>query len=144
MPAWRSLKRLMWSPNEIQLEVDAKVPTTIRVNQNYASEWRTNVGTVKSDEKLLAVDVPAGKNVVVLAYKDRALTTCLLVSLASLLALVFVFGREGFRWFVAERKRWSEIETWPDEDAESADAESAEPESAEPESAEPESSKASE
>ena len=143
-PSKATVKRLMWSPNEIQLEVDAKVPTTIRVNQNYASEWRTNVGTVKSDEKLLAVDVPAGKNVVVLAYKDRALTTCLLVSLASLLALVFVFGREGFRWFVAERKRWSEIETWPDEDAESADAESAEPESAEPESAEPESSKASE
>lgn len=116
-PSKATVKRLMWSPNEIQLEVDAKAPTTIRVNQNYAAEWQTNVGTVKSDQKLLAVDVPAGKNVVVLAYKDRALTFCLLVSLASLLGLVFVFGREGARWFVAERKRWSEIETWPDEEA---------------------------
>lgn len=114
-PSKATVKRLSWSPNEIELEVDAKEATTIRVNQNYAPEWRTNVGTVKSDQKLLAVDVPAGKNVVVLAYRDRALMACLLVSLASALSLLFVFGREGWLWVKAERKRWGELDTWPDE-----------------------------
>ena len=67
------MKRLEWTPNEITLEVDAKEPTTVLVNQNWAAQWRSSLGTVKSVDKLLAVDVPAGKNVLVLQYKDRFL-----------------------------------------------------------------------
>lgn len=115
-PAKATVKRLSWSPNEIQLEVDAKEPTTIRVNQNWAPEWRASIGTVKSDEKLLAVDVPAGKHVLVLAYRDRALLACLFVSLVSALAFVFVFAREGLRLLRQERERWRTLPTWPDED----------------------------
>jgi hypothetical protein len=123
-PTKATVKRLSWSPNVIELEVDAREPTTIRVNQNWAPEWRANVGTVKSDEKLLAVDVPAGKNVVTLAYRDRALVACLLLSLLSLLAFIGVFAREGWRWFRAERARWSRLPKWPDELDTSDDAES--------------------
>ncbi|MBX3197357.1 MAG: hypothetical protein KF894_04295, partial [Labilithrix sp.] len=112
-PSKATVKRLAWTPNEITLEVDAKEPTTVLVNQNWAPQWRTSVGAVKSVEKLLAVDVPAGKNVVVLAYKDRFLGFCLLVSLASLLGVAFVLGRDGVRWVKRERARWDTLPLWP-------------------------------
>lgn len=123
-PTKATVKRLSWSPNVIELEVDAREATTVRVNQNWAPEWRTNVGTVKSDEKLLAVDVPAGKHVVTLAYRDRALVACLLFSLVSFLALVAVFARDGWRWLREERARWVTMPTWPDDDDKDGDDES--------------------
>ncbi|MBX3222236.1 MAG: hypothetical protein KF795_17085 [Labilithrix sp.] len=119
-PTKATVKRLVWTPNEITLEVDAKEPTTVLVNQNWAAEWRSNVGVVKSVEKLLAVDVPAGKHVVVLSYKDRFLGACLLVSLASLLGVAFVLGRDGVRWAKRERARWATLPLWPHEIAEPA------------------------
>ncbi|HVH47785.1 MAG TPA: hypothetical protein VM925_35860 [Labilithrix sp.] len=112
-PTKATVKRLEWSPNKISLEVDAKEPTTVLVNQNWAAEWRTSIGAVKSVDKLLAVDVPAGKNVVVLDYSDRFLGFCLLVSLASLVGVAFVFGRDGVRWAKAERARWATLPFWP-------------------------------
>ncbi|HVJ91565.1 MAG TPA: hypothetical protein VM580_17300, partial [Labilithrix sp.] len=112
-PSKATVKRLEWTPNKITLEVDAKEPTTVLVNQNWAAPWRASVGTVKSFEKLLAVDVPAGKNVVVLEYSDRFLNTCLLVSLASLLGVAFVLGRDGVRWAKRERARWDTLPMWP-------------------------------
>ncbi len=114
-PAKATVKRLSWSPNVIELEVDAKEATTIRVNQNWAPEWRTDVGTVKSDEKLLAVDVPAGKHMITLAYRDRALMACLLVSLATLLAMLSLVARDTWKWLRDERERWVTMPTWPDE-----------------------------
>ena len=114
-PTKATVKRLSWSPNEIELEVDAKEPTSVYVNQNWAAEWRSNVGTVKSVEQLLTVDVPAGKYTLVLAYRDRRLMACLLVSLLTFLALLFVFLREGFRWAKEESKRWRTIPMWPDQ-----------------------------
>ncbi len=121
-PAKASVKRLSWSPNEIELEVDAKEATTIFVNQNWAPEWRASIGTVKSVEKLLAVDVPAGKHTLVIAYRDRMLMACLLVSLLSLLGLLGVFAREGFRGLKAESVRWRTLPMWPDEVAAKAEA----------------------
>jgi hypothetical protein len=112
-PTKATVKRLDWTPNAIKLEVDAKEPTTILVNQNWAPQWRANIGTVKSVEKLLAVDVPGGKNVVELEYKDRFLGACLLVSLVTLLGVVFVLGRDGVRWAKRERTRWDTLPLWP-------------------------------
>lgn len=114
-PTKATVKRLSWSPNVIELEVDAREPTTVLVNQNWAPAWTTNVGTVKSVEKLLAVDVPAGKSVVRLAYKDGFLFFCLSVSGLSLLALAFVFGRDGVRWLRAEATAWKTMPWWPDQ-----------------------------
>jgi hypothetical protein len=124
-PTKATVKRKSWSPNVIELEVDAKEATTIRVNQNWAREWRTDVGIVKSDEKLLAVDVPAGKYTLTLAYRDRALLACLLLSLFSLVAFVLVFARDGWRWLRDERARWQTMPTWPDEPPHDPDAEDA-------------------
>ncbi len=112
-PTKATVKRLEWTPNAIKLEVDAKEPTTILVNQNWAPQWRASVGSVKSVEKLLAVDVPGGKNVVLLQYKDRFLDACLLVSLVTLLGVVFVVGRDGVRWVKRESARWDSLPLWP-------------------------------
>ena len=114
-PAQASVKRIQWTPNEITLEVDAKEATTIRVNQNWAPEWTTSVGTVKNEQQLLTVEVPAGKNTVVIAFRDRMLTICLLISLLALLTVIAVFAREGYRWVRAELVRWRSLPTWPDE-----------------------------
>jgi hypothetical protein len=114
-PSKATVKRLAWSPNAIDLEVDAREPATIFVNQNWAPAWKSDVGTVRSVDKLLAVDVPAGKHVVRLAYRDGFLLFCLGVSAASLLALAFVFGRDGVRWLRAEAKAWNAMPWWPDQ-----------------------------
>lgn len=116
-PTKATVKRLAWSPNEITLEVDAKEATTVLVNQNWAPQWKTSVGTVRSHELLLAVDVPGGKNVVVLAYKDRFLELCLLVSLATLGLLLWIVGKDLVAFVRAERARWDALPTWPDEAA---------------------------
>jgi hypothetical protein len=120
-PEKATVKRLSWTPNVIELEVDAREATTIRVNQNWAPAWQSSVGRVMSDEKLLAVEVPAGKHHVTLAYRDRSLVACLLVSLASLLAVLGVFARDGSRLLRRARAGWRALPTWPDEAAAAAD-----------------------
>lgn len=131
-PEKATVKRRSWTPNAIELEVDAKVPTTIFINQNWAPEWRSSVGTVKSHEQLLAIDVPAGQYTMEVAYRDRFLTVCLLVSLATLLGVLYVFGRAGWTWLQGERPRWKTLPTWPDEDADGDGPKAAGPKAAEP------------
>lgn len=113
-PAKASVKRLDWSPNVIRLEVDAKEPTTVLVNQNYAPQWRASVGTVRDKEKLLAVDVPAGKHELVLSYKDRFLDFCMLVSLGTLLFVVGYLGRALYRAARREYEGFQDLPLWPE------------------------------
>jgi hypothetical protein len=114
-PTKATVTRKSWSPNVIELDVDAKEATTILVNQNWAPQWTSSVGTVKSHEKLLAVDVPAGKYSMELAYRDRLLTFCLLVSFLGWMAVLYAFARGGVAWVKEERARWETLATWPDE-----------------------------
>lgn len=116
-PAKATVKRLDWTPNTITLDVDAHEATTIRVNQNWAPEWRASVGSVRGIEKLLAVDVPAGKHTLKLTYRDYFLDLCLLVSLASLCVLVFWLGRDGWRAAMRLADGWDALPVWPTNDA---------------------------
>jgi hypothetical protein len=100
----------------IELDVDAKEATTIFINQNWAPEWRSSVGTVKDHEKLLAIDVPAGKYTMEVAYRSRLLIGCLMVSLITLLAVMYAFARGGWLMLQEERARWATLPTWPDEE----------------------------
>jgi hypothetical protein len=93
-PALATVKRVSWSPNEIVLDVDAKAPTTIYVNQNWARQWRTNVGKVRSEEGLLAVDVPPGQHTLTLAYRDYVVLISFYVSFLTLLAILYFGGRQ--------------------------------------------------
>jgi hypothetical protein len=136
-PAKATVKRVSWTPNEITLDVDAHEPTTVLVNQNWAREWRASIGTVRSVDKLLAVDVPAGKNVLVLRYADRFLEFCLLVSLASFLGLFWFFGRDAYRWLRGLADSWDDLPRWPGSPPPVKEPEKPEPEKPEPEKPEP-------
>lgn len=125
-PTKATVKRLMWSPEAIDLEVDAKEPTTIYVNQNWAPQWTTSVGQVKSVDKLLAVDVPAGLHVVHLEYKDRFLLGCIAVSILTLLAIAFTFGRDAYRLARREWVAFDKMPWWPSEEPAEDDATSKE------------------
>jgi len=112
-PAKATVKRVQWTPNEIRLEVDAKEPTTVLINQNWAAPWRSNIGTVRSKEKLLAIDVPAGKHDLVVYYADRFLQLCLLVSLATLLGVAWYLGRSLYRGIKRLSAEWKDMPVWP-------------------------------
>lgn len=116
-PEKATVRRLSWSPNEIKLEVDAKEATTVLVNQNWAKQWTTNVGSVRSHELLLAVDVPAGKREVVIAYKDRFLEICLLLSIATLGFVLWLVGKDLIAFVKAQRARWEAMPVWPDDES---------------------------
>ncbi|MBX3231101.1 MAG: hypothetical protein KIT84_37190 [Labilithrix sp.] len=112
-PNVATVKRISWSPNAIVLDVDAKAATTILVNQNWAPEWRSNVGTVRSEELLLAVDVPAGKHTLRLNYTSWVVYLSALLSLVTLLALLWYGGRHVVRAAKRERVRFETLPLWP-------------------------------
>ncbi len=109
-PAVADVKRVAWSPNAIDLDVDAKSSTTVYVNQNWARGWRTNAGTIRSEEGLLAIDLPAGHTRVELRYRDYKVYFALLVSLATLGTIVFLGGRQLVR---ATRREVDAFDTLP-------------------------------
>jgi hypothetical protein len=96
-PAVATVKRVMWSPNAIDLDVDAKAATTVFVNQNWSRGWRSNIGTVRSEQGMLAIDVPAGQSRLEIRYRDYKVYFALLVSLATLGAILFFGGRQLVR-----------------------------------------------
>ena len=109
-PALATVKRVSWSPNEIVLDVDAKAPTTIYVNQNWARQWRSSVGTVRSEEGLLAVDVPAGQHTLTLAYRDYVIYVSFWISLLTLAAILWFGVRQLIPWV---KEQWAAFPALP-------------------------------
>ncbi len=86
-PAKATVKRVRWTPNEIELEVVAQSPATVIVNQNYSKKFRASVGKVIDFTGLLAVEVPAGTHRLRIVYRDYVLYFGLFLSGSTLLAL---------------------------------------------------------
>ena len=61
-----------WTPNALTYKVDAITPAAIVVNQNFDPAWRIarGQGHLYSEDGLLAVRVPAGKQELTLDYRD--------------------------------------------------------------------------
>jgi hypothetical protein len=74
--------------NTFSFDVDASAPARIRLNGSWDRGWRTNVGTTADDDRLLAVDVPAGRNHVIVKYWPHGLTAGFIVSFAALAGVV--------------------------------------------------------
>lgn len=106
-PTAATVRRVSWSPNEIELDVDASRPTRVLVNQNFHSNWRSSIGTTASHQGLLGVDVPRGHHRLRLRFVDRALQASVAVSLLTLLALAsfaaYAFAKWARRWTSAFR-----------------------------------------
>ena len=79
------------APNQLQVELDARTATTLVINQNFDPRFRLAAGAARGPLRslagVLALDVPAGKNRVLLRYQPVELQLGLAVSALSLLAL---------------------------------------------------------
>jgi hypothetical protein len=81
-------KRTSWSPNRIVVDVALKAPSRLLINQNWHPGWRASVGTVVSEDGLLAVDLPAGDHTVTVAFRPMSAFAGGIVTLLSLAGLV--------------------------------------------------------
>jgi hypothetical protein len=86
-----SVRRVRWSPNRIDLEVDLRRPSTVIVNQNFGPGWRVTGGTILSQDGLLAANVPAGRHEVAFRYLPTSVVVGgVVTAVSALAAAVFV------------------------------------------------------
>ena len=74
--------------NTFTMEVTASRPSRILLNSAYEESWRSDVGSIVSNNELLAVDVPEGHHKIKVRYWPRRLTIGIIVSLLGLLGSV--------------------------------------------------------
>jgi hypothetical protein len=77
--------------NTFTIDVDAKAPGRILVNSPYERGWRTDVGTISDDHKLLVVDVPAGRARIHLKYWPHGLTAGFVLATLGLSSVAWFF-----------------------------------------------------
>lgn len=83
-----TVKTTRWTPNRIELDVDLTAPARVFVNQNAHPGWRSSVGTATSERGMLAIDMPAGKQHVVLDFLPRSALGGALASIVALAAAI--------------------------------------------------------
>jgi hypothetical protein len=79
--------------NTFTFDVEADAPARVLLNTSFDYNWRASVGAPVEHQKLLAVDVPAGNNHVVMRYRPRFLTFGAVVSIVSALAVYYALRR---------------------------------------------------
>lgn len=87
------VRRTSWSPNRIDLDVTLERPARVRINQNWHGGWRANVGTVVSEDGLLALDLPAGHHQVRVRFLPRSTIAGALGSIAAFAATAWLLRR---------------------------------------------------
>lgn len=92
--------------NSFTVDVDAKRPTRILLNSAYAPGWRSDVGTVvENPDKLLALDLPAGKHHVYMRYWPPYMTLGLVLTGIGWLISLAVFTRKRLARVLRGRAR---------------------------------------
>jgi hypothetical protein len=76
-----------WSPNQIDLDVALARPARLEINQNFNEGWRVDYGEIRSDDGLLAVDLPAGEHALSLRFEPRSARGGAIVSMVACLSL---------------------------------------------------------
>jgi len=95
-PTAGTVQRRAWAPNRIDLDVTLARPTTLLINQNHHTGWRSNVGQVEDHDGLLAVALPAGTQHVQLRFRPRSAIAGAVASLLAVILAVWVIRRR--RW----------------------------------------------
>ncbi len=67
-----SARRVAWTPNRVEVDVEAARPAVLLVNQNWHPGWEASVGQVVSRDGLLGVELPQGQHRVVLRFLPRS------------------------------------------------------------------------
>lgn len=90
------LKLTRWTPNALSYEVMVFAPTELIVNQNYAPGWHLaeGVGKVSSENGLIAVHLPAGKQHLKLVYGSKPFDHGLGIFLLTLAAMLLLWRFE--------------------------------------------------
>jgi hypothetical protein len=78
------------TPSEWSADIEMKSAGRVWFNQNFADGWRVNVGSIVSDQNLLAVDLPPGRHALQLRYAPRELLWCVLLSAFGFIAIGLV------------------------------------------------------
>lgn len=79
-PSAATVRRLRWTPNAIDLQVDASRETLVVINQNWNRRFRASVGKVVNHQGLLAVQVPPGSHRLEIRFVDRLFQVSAVVS----------------------------------------------------------------
>lgn len=96
-PGAGSLRRIHWSPNRIELDVDVSRETFVVVNQNYERNWHVEGGSIASSNGLLSARIEAGRHRVVFSYFPHMFAWGLAISLVSMLAALSFAFRTQFQ-----------------------------------------------
>ena len=96
-----TVERLGWSPNEIDLTVDAPDGGLVAVNQNAARGWSATGGEIVEYQGLLAAQMPPGRHALTLTYEEPGIIPLMAVSLLTMLGIVGWLGWLG--WLVWAR-----------------------------------------
>lgn len=81
--------------NTFTIDVVASRPGRVLVNTSYDRGWRTDVGTTADASKQLAIDVPAGRNRLHVAYWPHGLTAGFLLSALGIAGVIAFFVRRA-------------------------------------------------
>lgn len=97
-PAKARVDSVRFSAHRVEAQVESDAPTLLAVAQSYYPAWQASVDARpvrlwRANHAFQAVEVPAGKHQVVLAYRDQAFRMGAVISLLSL-----AFCAVGLRW----------------------------------------------
>ena len=89
------LKLVGFQPNRMRVEVNLAYPRLLVVNQNFVDNWKAQIEdrdlpVVKTDQNLLSIILPAGKNKVDISYQNSLLSNALGISAILFSCLLFI------------------------------------------------------
>jgi hypothetical protein len=95
-----SVESVVRTQNTYTIVVNAARPARIRLNSTYDRNWQADVGTTSNDNMLLAVDVPAGHQIVHVRYWPRWFNVGVVVNILGIAGSVLLW-----RWDAKRRGR---------------------------------------
>jgi hypothetical protein len=101
-----TVRRVAWSPDRIDLQVDLVRAARVYVNQNWHPGWRASDGVVVAEDGLLAVDLPAGSHAVTLRFRSRAALAGIVTAIAGLLAAGTIAWRARRKDAIESWREW--------------------------------------
>ena len=96
-----------FTPNKVEVEVEATEPALVVVSQSYYHNWHACLGKeraplFRANHAFQALQVPAGRHEIKLLYRDRAFHFGIVISALSLVAVVIFWQRERRRRAVGQ------------------------------------------
>jgi len=90
------LQLTRWTPNALSYDVTVFAPTVLIVNQNYETGWHLTegLGEVSSENGLIAVRLPTGKQHLKLVYRSKPFDYGLAIFVLTLAALLLLWRYE--------------------------------------------------